>query len=283
MAKESAEDSPTKESPVEDCSTGKSLTSGPSRITKDDYAKFGMSDSSDNDEGNDHQTIEILSSDDEVTLSDQPSKKQAREFVGRKRVRSTLVDSSLQNSSQAVTHRSPSRSSVVSEFASTTPERVNARSRKLNELSTPSSRIFSDSPKGHNNIPSVIGTNDTKRNSDQSDESDVTATTEELKSKCWKCLVNLRVDKNDTRSGFNDESEWMCCYAMHTHPLFQVPICCVCSREVSRRVEESGSESDFCVGCGEDEDCFDFLLLCDRCDRAICPTCVSKGTVDDRF
>ena len=95
---------------------------------------------------------------------------------------------------------------------------------------------------------------------------------EELKSKCWKCLVQLRMD---------EASDEMCCYAMHTHPLFEVPICCICSSEVAavEADHESDQEEDsqFCSGCGNHEDDLDFLLICDKCHRGMCKKCVSQS------
>ena len=94
----------------------------------------------------------------------------------------------------------------------------------------------------------------------------------ELKSRCWKCSVLLRMD---------DTSEEMCCYAMHTHPLFEVPICCVCSSEVAA-VEadhdvDQEEDAEFCSGCGSHEDELELLFLCDKCKRGMCPKCVSQA------
>jgi hypothetical protein len=99
-----------------------------------------------------------------------------------------------------------------------------------------------------------------------------TATFEELQSKCWKCLVTLKLDNTDGE---------FCCYAMHTHPLFNVPTCCVCSQEVAAVEVDSHEDAEWCSGCGLHETDLDdsLLFLCDGtdCYRAFCGTCVAQA------
>jgi ribosomal protein L29 len=114
---------------------------------------------------------------------------------------------------------------------------------------------------------------------------------EALKYQCWKCGVSFRQDNA------------FCFYVMHVHPVLEVPICFVCSRQVMAAAQEEDNEmtntkvkpeqkqlfkseeeesrdketNDFCMGCGEDEEMVDVLFCCDKCPAKFCETCVAKA------
>jgi len=116
----------------------------------------------------------------------------------------------------------------------------------------------------------------------------VTPTTEQLSSLCWNCHVTLRLSADN-----------FCFYAMHVHPLLQVPICSVCNETVLQSYYNTtsstattttaatggggggsnssvASEADVCCGCAsEEEDAT--LLLCDACPKAFCELCVAQA------
>jgi hypothetical protein len=97
-----------------------------------------------------------------------------------------------------------------------------------------------------------------------------------LQSACWKCNVQLRHPDQETRRD-------LCCYAMHTHPLLQVPMCCVCSEEVAAAEVQDDDESCCCSTCGRDEDEVETFFLCDgaACRRAICKMCLLQAHGND--
>ncbi|CAB9508961.1 ISWI chromatin-remodeling complex ATPase ISW2 [Seminavis robusta] len=103
---------------------------------------------------------------------------------------------------------------------------------------------------------------------DESDnDSDIeNPTTQQLSCLCWKCHVKLKLP-NSTQ---------FCCYAMHVHPVLQVPVCCVCSEEVANHQNGSAGTDgdDICHGCAEPADT---MFLCDRCPRQFCSTCVAQA------
>jgi hypothetical protein len=102
------------------------------------------------------------------------------------------------------------------------------------------------------------------------------------KCHCWKCQVELRHPDHE-------DADTMCCYALHAHPLLEIPVCCLCSEEVDAMLmipsssgggQKGGQEEDtFCCSCGDPEDEVDMLFLCDEenCQRAICDTCVEQA------
>lgn len=107
---------------------------------------------------------------------------------------------------------------------------------------------------------------DTESLSDQ--VNDTLPTTEQLQSQCWKCSAQLSLPQE------------FCLYAMHTHPLLKVPICCVCADQVLAVEQQlvttaNKEEATECSGCGRDQDDVEALLLCDECPRGFCDTCVA--------
>jgi hypothetical protein len=129
-------------------------------------------------------------------------------------------------------------------------------------------------------------------------DEDAPPTTEQLQHTCWKCHVPLQHQQPSANSKPNE----FCCYAMHTHPLLQVPACCVCSEQVAAVEEQEHqpfdsevmktktttttkgtTDPEWCSGCGMHEDDLAAddlsLLLCDKneCRRAMCTTCVAQA------
>lgn len=88
-------------------------------------------------------------------------------------------------------------------------------------------------------------------------KNDSNATLELLKSHCWTCRVPL-----------------LRFYAMHAHPVLEVPTCSVCCQVAYEAV----FEQDACSACGKETDAF--LLLCDSCPRAFCSDCVDQAHGD---
>ena len=103
--------------------------------------------------------------------------------------------------------------------------------------------------------------------SSDNDSTDTLATISFLKTHCWKCHVAFQLDNND-----------YCLYAMHTHPLLQIPICCVCADDVlavELETAPSNTNVTHCHGCGREQDEVETLFLCDDCPRAFCEVCVA--------
>ena len=113
---------------------------------------------------------------------------------------------------------------------------------------------------------------------------------ERLKSHCWKCQEPLQIAGLSKSAGDN-VNDTFCCYKMHLHPLFEVPICFVCERDVAavetdfEAAQQKGkndngdaNESEWCSGCGTHEDDVDSCLwYCEECPRATCNRCVEQA------
>jgi hypothetical protein len=103
------------------------------------------------------------------------------------------------------------------------------------------------------------------------DDENLPPTIKELSSLCWKCHVTLRMPNSSERS---------CWYAMHVHPILQVPVCSVCSEEIAlHQCEDTNADDELCHGCAEDaeEGGTNVLLLCDGCPRQFCRICIAQA------
>jgi SNF2 family DNA or RNA helicase len=121
-----------------------------------------------------------------------------------------------------------------------------------------------------NKSPNAAGDDDEEAFGDcDDDEQDVPPTTEELSSQCWKCHATLRIPPSLNRTSKSK----FCLYAMHAHPLLQVPVCSVCSEEIAQFDRE---DDNTCHGCAID-DPESLLFLCDNCPRSFCGTCIAQS------
>jgi hypothetical protein len=89
-----------------------------------------------------------------------------------------------------------------------------------------------------------------------------------FQSHCWVCHVQLVSD-----------DEHVCCYAMHTHPLLNTPLCSVCYESLKDAIKDRSA----CSGCGEETET---SFLCDNvvqslvCQNEFCFECVEKAGLD---
>jgi hypothetical protein len=139
-----------------------------------------------------------------------------------------------------------------------------------------------------------------------------------LKDHCWECHEWIHHPGSASR-GVHDETststdddtkakeQEICCYALHLHPVLEVPVCVVCAENiesVERRQIPSSSSNDndndnndkngddddeqqnqqqqntlACSACGKTEDDFDDekLFFCDYCPRIVCQKCLEQA------
>jgi hypothetical protein len=140
-----------------------------------------------------------------------------------------------------------------------------------------------------------------------------------LKNHCWECHhwihhpgSALMGGDCETSTSTDDDTRFkeqeICCYALHLHPVFEVPVCVVCAENIEsverRRIPSSSSNDNSndndknddedddeqqnqqqqntlvaCSGCGKTEDDFDDekLFLCDYCPRIVCQKCLEQA------
>ena len=140
---------------------------------------------------------------------------------------------------------------------------------------------------------------DADGDNDGADENDIpeAPTTEQLSCLCWKCHVTLKMppSKASSTTGMSSpqpqSKSSFCYYAMHVHPILQVPICSVCNEEVLNSYDETAAaaaaqrkqsatstkdndddnasedddDDDVCCGCASiDDEARRLLFLCDN-------------------
>lgn len=93
---------------------------------------------------------------------------------------------------------------------------------------------------------------------------------------CWNCSEPLR--QSPPTSFNDDDNEPYLCYAMHSHPVLEYPLCAFCCHQTEQ--VELESDSLYCSGCGTHEADQDgaILVYCDsdQCKRHFCMTCLIK-------
>lgn len=117
----------------------------------------------------------------------------------------------------------------------------------------------------------VVGDSDSSRPSTPSSDVTTFPSDDWLKSHCWDCHVRLR-----------ETGGHPCLYALHVHPLLNVPVCSVCAEDAAYCLQqqsttnESNNQDDLdcCSGCGVDGVA---LYLCDLCPHGFCSKCVQQA------
>ena len=133
-----------------------------------------------------------------------------------------------------------------------------------------------------------------------------------LKDHCWGC--HSWINHPGINNSSNSNSNEICCYALHLHPIIDVPVCVVCAEYIEAverrlrrqlpRVDASTYENEitssddenkdqplctmqtpnlavaYCSACGKSEDDNDDgiqYFLCDYCPRIVCQQCLEQA------